>query len=148
MPLPLTTRNAKDVFDELKLQGAWVQEYAQQVSSSASFSAKVLEALLTSVSTLLTNANAVKVDTALSANLVAYIQQISGSTTVQADFDASLAALAPLQTAIIAEYPKDSAGHPLDRSIDANGNITPIAITAAQIPNTLAAITTWLATVQ
>lgn len=148
MALPLTTINAQAAFAEFQNRGANVKNMCAQVSGPASIPANMLASLLSQVNNLLSYAQAIAADAAMTSAIVAYVQQISGSTTVQADFSASLAALQALQTAIIKDYPVDVSGHVLDRSIDASGNINWISFAPAQLPNTIPAITSWLATVQ
>ncbi len=147
MALPLTTVNAQAAFEGFQTRGGNVRDLAAQVSGATSVPANVLASLLSQVNNLLSYAASVQADSTLTTNLIAYIQQVTASTTVQADFNASLAALQALQSAIIKDYPVDSAGHVLDRTIDASGNINWVSFTAAQLPNTMPAVAAWLATV-
>ena len=148
MALPLTTVNAQAAFAEFQNRGANVKNMCAQVAGPSSIPANMLASLLAQVNNLLTYAQAIAADSAMTNAIVAYIESISGSTTVKADFNASLVALQALQASIIKDYPADALGHVLDRTIDANGNIAWIDFATAQLPNTLPAIASWLATVQ
>ncbi|MDE2254328.1 MAG: hypothetical protein KGL42_08710 [Betaproteobacteria bacterium] len=146
MALPLNTINAQQVFSTFSEKGANVQNIAKLVQG-ASIQANLLATLLSLSMDLVSYVDSVVADATLTANLVAYVQQITTSTTVAVDFAASHAALSAMVAAILADYPKDAAGHPLDRLMDASGNINWTVLTPAQLPNTLSAIAAWLATV-
>ena len=148
MALPLTPLNAQAAFDTLQSKGLSVHRIAGLISGQATVSAADIQSLLSSVSDLVAYAQSVAADTTLTTNVVAYAQSIYPSTTVQADFSASLSAAEALQAAILKDYPLDANRHPLDRTMDAAGNIAPIALAASQLPNTMPAITAWLATVE
>jgi len=148
MALPVTPLNAQQAFSQLQAGAAAVKSACANVSGAASVGLDAVEALLTQVQGLDAFASAVGADTALTASMVAYAQSIYPSATVQADFIASHAALQSLRAAIIADIPKDSAGHILDRTMDSSGNVSMVALTSAQLPNTIPAIAAWLATVQ
>lgn len=148
MTLPLTPLNAQTAFDTLQSKGLSAHRIASLIDGQATVSAGNLQALLEVVTDLVAYAQTVAADTALTANVVAYAQSIYPSTTVQTDFHNSLAAAVALQTAILTDYPLDANRHPLDRTMDAAGNIAYVALAAAQLPNTMPAISAWLATVQ
>ena len=145
MPLPLNTLNAQQAFDAFSQRGQNVQNLAKIVQATP-VGSNMVASLLAHAIDLDAYVSSVNADAALTSSLVAYVQQVTGSTTVGADFSASSAALSALIAAIKADYPKDSAAHVLDRVMDASGNITSITFAATQLPNTLPAIANWLAT--
>ncbi len=147
MALPLTTINAQEAFVKLKAGAAALKSFCLQVQNGPTVDIGVLEQMLAQAQALESFATSVAVDTTLTANFVVYVQQISASTTVQADFTNSRTALQALVAAIIKDIPVDAYGHLLDRVMDSSGNITPVQVTPSQLPNTLPAITGWLATV-
>lgn len=148
MALPLTPLNAQAAFNTLQSKGLSAQRIAGLIDGQATVSAADLQSLLSVINDLVAYAQTVAADTTLTAAVVAYAQSIYPSTTVQADFSASLAAAEALQAAILKDYPLDANRHPLDRTMDAVGNIAYVALAASQLPNTMPAISAWLATVQ
>lgn len=147
MALQFTALNAKDAFEQYKTLAGNIGRLCPSISGPASVPANLLASLLAQVNGLLAFQGQVIAVTGLVPLVVAYAQTLLPSTTVQADFNTALTALQTLQGAIIKDYPVDSTGHVLDRVIDANGNITWANFTPAQLPNTIPAITAWLATV-
>ena len=59
----------------------------------------------------------------------------------------SVIALARLAGAIRVEYPQNEDGFFLDRKFQADGQVAPVTIPAAQLPNTSAALADFLATI-
>jgi hypothetical protein len=98
---------------------------------------------------LLATAGVIQGTTGLLAGLESYMASVTGLTTanINSELGAVLAALNTLISAIQADYPVDTNGHLLDRTFS-SGNVVAIGFTAAQLPNTTAAISTWLAAIQ
>jgi len=106
-------------------------------------------ATLNSALALQSQASAVGADTALVGSMAVYVQQQTGNPTldVVAEFNASMAALVSLISAIQSDYPKDGNGVLLDRTFSPTGIVTWATLAQSSLPLTTPALIAWQATV-
>jgi hypothetical protein len=153
MPLPVTLQNVGDAYAQLCNTAVNTNSYGLMVQKEIAENAVSppdLLNLLASCSNLLSIVQATLGNTTLASALVAYVQQQAGQPTldVGAELTASMVALQALIAAIVADYPKDSAGFMEDRTMGSNGVWGWATFTAAQLPTTPAALVAWLTTIQ
>lgn len=146
--LPFSAPNAKALWDALVQQASSLKSIAQQIQAGGQ-PVMALSALINCAANLVASATSVVNSATLQPALLLYTQQITGQTSYNflPDFQASIVAAQGIVTAAIAEYPKDSSGNMIDRTISASGVISNTILAQSQIPQTLAAISAWLATV-
>lgn len=86
---------------------------------------------------------------ALKTALESYFQQQLGVTTLQitTEFGNLNTAAGGILTALTTDYPHDAGGHLLDRTFSTATGLSWIALTAAQMPNVMPAIATYLSEV-
>jgi hypothetical protein len=152
MVLPVSGANVADAYSSLRSMATTLAGYCNQTVASVNgggVNANFVLGLLQNAINTLSYAKTIQSNATLKTAIVSYVQQQVGNSTldVSTDFDNSVTALSALVTAVIADYPKDANGHLLDRTFDANGNIIFITLTAAMLPQTMPAITAWLATI-
>lgn len=153
MTLPVSSTPVANAYSDMRDKTINVRSYCTQVqtatSGGSSVSCDTVVRLLSAAQDLATFASGLSTQTGFQSALTTYVQQMVGDSTldVTTAYDTSLAALDALVTAIVADLPQDSAGHLLDRTITSAGVISTVPLTAAQLPKTLPAITSWLATI-
>jgi hypothetical protein len=156
MALPIIPANVADSYNRLRDAAINLHSYMGDLqaqlaggSSSATFVLVVFGIARTTLQMAQAIAAAAPPESQLGIALDAYVQQQTGAPDldVHAELAASMTALAAFVTSLVGEYPKDAEGHLLDRVFDATGNIAWQQIPASALPNTSAAITSWLATV-
>ncbi len=152
MVLPVTPITVAQAYDNLRNQTVNVQSYCRSITSALAagdVSAQTVYALLSAASGLASYATGLSQVSGFIASMTSYVQQQTGNSTldVTTSYSTSLTALQALITAIVTDYPKDAAGHVLDRVMDATGAISGVSLSSAQLPNTVTAINAWLATI-
>jgi hypothetical protein len=152
MPIPVTTPNAVDTYGAMRAGALNVRAYCLNIQAGAAdgVPAGSLLTLLAGAQSLLAQFAAIGgVTTAIASAIQSYIQSTYGTPTEQVfeDTQASATALQALVAAIVVDYPKDSGGHLLDRTMDAQGNVTVATLQTAHLPTVLPAIAAWLATI-
>lgn len=152
--LPLSTTPVASVYDTFSGMATNVRSYCEQVQSGTanggSVSASLLFRLLGAAKSVISYAATLPATSAFQSALTAYVQQQVGDPTldVLTSYQTSLSALNSLISAIAADYPKDAAGHTLDRVMNATtGDVTEVSVTGANLPTTLPAISAWLSTI-
>ena len=150
--IPLSAVQAPNALETLLNDFANVKGYCQQIqtataSGGAASSSLVLNAL-TWVLQLQADWNGYQANTNLWNALIAYVQTIYGNSGVTTTtFQNAFNAAGALATAIETDYPHttiNSVVYLLDRIW--NGSLQAATLTAAQLPNTMPAITAYLAT--
>jgi hypothetical protein len=145
MALPLDVTTAADAYQALRLQGKIVNDRAAQLQAQftsgqidSQFLLDVLAVAVASIPEI--------TQLAATPGLVAYAQQQLGtSVDLTAAVNSAIADLAALRDAIVAEYPKDTGGYLQDRTFNTSSQVQPVQIPAGNLPNTQAALTTFLA---
>jgi|SRR5579875_558087 len=157
MVLPVTPQNVLDQYTQLRVSASNTISYMKQVQSqisgnamSASFFLTALAAAVSTLTLASQIATAAPSGSDMGNALDGFVQQQTGQPTlsVHTELTASMSALSALITAMTGDYPKDSAGHLLDRTFDAIGNVVWSSLSAVSFTNTNTAITAWLATIQ
>ena len=150
--LSVSAIQAPDAFTTILNDFENVRGYCLQVqngtSGSAAVSASLVLNLLNSILNLQTDWNTYQANTALWNAIVAYAQNVYGNsgittTTFQNAFNAAGSLLTALET----DYPHQTINtkvYLLDRTW--GGSVQWVTLTAAQMPNTMPAITAYLAT--
>lgn len=149
MALPLSTTTAQTIYENFSSFGNTVKSICDQVKSAgASIPLNTLGSLLTQAQALSVFSSSIAADPTATANVIAYVQSQTGSTTVATDFATSHANIQALVAAVVSEYPVNQDGFMLDRKIDpASNQILWVSIPSTSIPKTLAAINAWVSTV-
>ena len=152
MALPLTAPTSAQIYANLSALASTLKSdcaSVQQAASIGNVNCQMVLRLLNDTVALLTYAQQIAADSAVTASLVAYMGTTGASTTTATtDFANSIAALQALVAAIAKDYPVDANGHMLDHTLNATtGAVSWLSLTPAQLSNTLPAITAWLATV-
>lgn len=89
---------------------------------------------------------AIQGDSAFATAVVNYAKTATNSTTLSAaDFIAADTAAAGILTALTNEFPHDGSGHLLDRSFDLSTGLQIATFTASDMPQTMSAISAYLA---
>lgn len=149
MALPVSGVTVAEAYAALRDKTINLKSYCVQVQNSTTISCTSLRGMLGAAMNLAAYATGLSTQTGFTAALTSYVQQMVGDATlnVAADFSVSLTYLDALITAIIADLPKDGAGHLLDTTITSAGVISTVSLTPTQLPKTLPAIASWLATI-
>jgi hypothetical protein len=151
MTLPVSQTTIATLYNQLQDAGNNTKSYALQLQSEIAanaVSATDVLALLSSAVNLLALAETIAGNSATAASMVSYAALMTGVDTFTAgSLTASMTALGALIAAIATDYPKDTAGHLLDRIFSASGAVTWVPLTAASLPTTAAALTAWLDTI-
>lgn len=127
-------RNVHGYFVQIK------QNVAAPTSTDATFVLSALQAGLAFAAMI----------QAQDADLVVAYRAWTGQTglQVQADATAALTALQGVNAAILAMYPLDGSRRLLDRTMDVNGVLAPVMLSAASLTPVSTAITAWQAAIQ
>jgi hypothetical protein len=153
MAFPAGNQITDNWFNQLMNDVLNLQSYCTAVTSgtanSAAVSAQTVLNMASACVQLRSDIATVSANSALQTALVTYFQQQLGATGLQitTEFSTLNTLAGNIITALGTDYPHDAQGHLLDRTFSASTGITWITLTAAQLPNTMTAITAYLAEV-
>lgn len=156
MTFPVTTTTVNSLFDRLSGPQSDIGAIRSQCiyfqsSINGGIDPQILLGILNRSVALRTFLQSIQ---AMPAGLLTALQsryrtEINDNTfSLNTELGAVVTNLGTMIQAIRTDYPRDGANHPLDRTIDAQGNVTPVLMTAAALPTAMPAITAWLATIQ
>lgn len=148
MPLRLVNQNQQDKLDAFQQLGRNVNSYFRIIRDNVTGnSATDCSLLLSALQAALAFAALIQ---AADPDIVAAYRRETGQTAaqVQADASAVLLAINGVTSAIVSAYPMDGSRRMLDRTMDASGNVSVIAISASSLGAVATAIDGWTTAIQ